>query len=332
MKLISGGGGSASLFSSGGVTVNVLAKADGAGALKDSAVTDNGTNVASTLPVVVPDASSGAILSIQRSGAANSGMYMTSTSTGLVNQTNGWLTISNTAAAGIQVPLAGGYGISSSATIAAIGSDVFLGRVGAANWQFGKAAGAAPVSYTINIGESSRGGTDSNVAGGNGTIRPGIGTGTGLASKLALQRNLVGTTGTVAQTQSDAFAIGQSKTLSNTSATAQTVATITLGSNAGGGCAGTFTLVATDGTNFDSETQFFTVSYVNKATVVTVGTPAITASTAANNSGSATLGITAVANGNNIDIKVTPVFTTIVPTTVTLYPTISHATGTVTFV
>jgi hypothetical protein len=38
-----------------------------------------------------------------------------------------------------------------------------------------------------------------------------------------------------------------------------------------------------------------------------------------------------VANGNNIDIKVTPVFTTIVPTTVTIYPTISHSTGNVTF-
>jgi hypothetical protein len=126
--------------------------------------------------------------------------------------------------------------------------------------------------------------------------------------------------GTTAQTSANAWSVGQSKTLSNTSATAQTIATITLGSNAGGGCAGTFTLVATDGTNFDSETQSFNVSFVNKAGAVTVGTPAITTSTAANNSGSATLGITAVANGNNIDIKVTPVFTTIVPTTVTLYP------------
>jgi hypothetical protein len=98
-----------------------------------------------------------------------------------------------------------------------------------------------------------------------------------------------------------------------------------------GDAQGSFTLVATDGTNFDSETQSFNVSFVNKAGAVTIGTPAITTSTAANNSGSATLGITAVANGNNIDIKVTPVFTTIVPTTVTIYPTISHSTGNVTF-
>jgi hypothetical protein len=73
------------------------------------------------------------------------------------------------------------------------------------------------------------------------------------------------------------------------------------------------------------------VSFVNKAGAVTVGSVVVTATTAANNSGSATLGITAVANGNNIDIKVTPVFTTIVPTTVTLYPVISHSTNTVTF-
>lgn len=211
-----------------------------------------------------------------------------------------------------------------------VGPDLILSRRAAANFSLGAAdVNGVPVAQTLSVQNAI---TGSNLPGSVFTIAGPLGTGTGAGAATKLQRGLMQASGTTAQTLSDAFAIGQSKTLSNTSATAQTVATITLGSNAGGGCSGVFTLVATDGTNFDSETQSFVVSYVNKAGAITVGTAAITASTAANNSGSATLGITAVANGNNIDIKVTPVFTTIVPTTVTLFPTISHATGTVTFV
>jgi hypothetical protein len=189
-------------------------------------------------------------------------------------------------------------------------------------------ANGTPVDQTISVQNAI---TGSDLPGGHFTIDAPLGTGLGATSKVSINRAIMKATGATAQTATNAFAVGQSKTLSNTSATAQTVATITLGSNAGGGCSGTFTLVATDGTNFDSETQSFNVSFVNKAGAVTVGTPAITTSTAANNSGSATLGITAVASGNDIAIKVTPVFTTIVPTTVTLYPIITHSTGTVTF-
>jgi hypothetical protein len=166
--------------------------------------------------------------------------------------------------------------------------DLRIRRRGAANMQFGTSdVNGVPVAQTISVQNAI---TGSNLAGSTFTLDAPLGTGTGAGSAIRLNRALMQASGTTAQTSTNAFAVGQSKTLSNTSATAQTIATITLGSNAGGGCSGSFTLVATDGTNFDSETQSFNVSFVNKAGAVTVGTPAITTSTAANNSGSATLG------------------------------------------
>jgi hypothetical protein len=111
-----------------------------------------------------------------------------------------------------------------------------------------------------------------------------------------------------------------------------TLVNISVPSNSAGGVFGTITVTCTDGTNFDSETQSFNTSFVNKATVLTVTAPVITATTAANNSGSCTAGITAVAGTNSVDIKVTPVFTTIVPTIVTSYIEIAnHGTGNATF-
>jgi hypothetical protein len=325
-KVIAGGGGLG--YSTGGSTNNVIPKNDGAGGLKDSSITDNGTTVTTTEPIVVPDTAGSGVPSV-KGATATTGIYMNGGTVGMVSTTAGWASTGGTAATSLQLPVGGILGWSTSASIAAAGSDTFLGKRSTANFRFGAAdLNGTPVDQTISVQNAI---TGSDLPGGHFTIDAPLGTGLGATSKVSINRAIMKATGATAQTATNAFAVGQSKTLSNTSATAQTVATITLGSNAGGGCAGTFTLVATDGTNFDSETQSFTVSFVNKATVVTVGTPAITTSTAANNSGSATLGITAVASGNDIAIKVTPVFTTIVPTTVTLYPIITHSTGTVTF-
>lgn len=313
------GGGGGAVFASGGTTNNVIPKSNGSSQLADSGITDNATTISTS--ELWNTSSNGAVTAASyQVGAANNGIFgsggtdvriAANGNTGLIVQAN--LAYLNNALAFTSA------------------NDLQLARVGSRSLLLGVPASATPSANTFQIGENSRGGTDSNVAGATGTLQAGIGTGTGAGSKLAISRNLMGASGSTAQTQSNAFAVGQSKTLSNTSATAQAIATITLGSNAGGGASGIFTLVCTDGTNFDSETQSFNVSYVNKAGAVTVGTPAITTSTAANNSGSCTLGITAVANGNNIDLKVTPVFGTIVPTTVTLYPIITHSTNTVTF-
>lgn len=288
------------------------------------ALSDNGTLVISTESIQVPDSSSvNGIRNATNTGWAFSGGNIWGLSSG--TRRLGFLGTTDFEMANTMQ-----LGWSSNADPGLAGSDTFLRRRGAANFQFGGAdVNGTPVDQTFSVQNAI---TGSDLPGGHFTIDAPLGTGLGAASKISINRAIMKATGTTAQTAQNAFAVGMSKTLSNTSATAQAIATITLGSNAGGGCAGTFTIVATDGTNFDAETQSFNVSFVNKATVVTVGSVVVTGSTAASNSGSATLGITAVANGNNIDIKVTPVFTTIVPTTVTLYPVISHSTNTVTFV
>lgn len=285
------------------------------------------TSVTSTTPIILPNGTAAAPSLEWVEAVANAGIYRNTTNVyefSIGNST----TVMRWQTGSPAVTVRNTFGFANGNT-ASTTPDLLLTWKAAASLQFGAADGAAAVAQTTGV-QSVVAGT-SNVAGARWTLRPSLGTGLAAGSGIAIQRALMLGTGTVQQSAADAFAVGQSKTLSNTSATAQAIATITLGSNAGGGAGGTFTLVCTDGTNFDSETQSFNVSFVNKATVVTVGTPAITTSTAANNSGSCTLGITAVANGNNIDIKVTPVFTTIVPTTVTLYPVITHTTNAVTF-
>lgn len=329
----SGTGGGAS-FSSGGVTNNTVPKEDGSGGLKDSSITDDGTLVATGEILNLTKAADTTNAIVRMNSTAATGlMFGAASYIGLKVDANNWMGVSNStpASQGIQLPSTGNLGWSSTNAFAGNASDTWLGRVAAGVAGVGQIPSATPAARTFQVGESSRAATDSNVAGAAGSIRPGVGTGNGAGSKIVFQRNLMGASGTTAQSQTDAVVVGESKTLSNTSATATSLANISVPSNSGGGCWGCITVVASDGTNFDSETQSFAVSYVNKATVLTIGTPAITASTAASNSGSTTIGITVTAGTNSVDIKVTPVFTTIVPTTVTAYvELLNHGTGNVT--
>jgi uncharacterized protein YjiK len=79
-------------------------------------------------------------------------------------------------------------------------ADAVLQRKAARTVQAGAAASGSPLTYTVQIGEDSRGGTDTNIAGASGTIRPGTGTGTGAVSSLLIDTPTIGTTGTTAQT------------------------------------------------------------------------------------------------------------------------------------
>lgn len=81
-----------------------------------------------------------------------------------------------------------------------LSSDNTVQRIGAHSLQFGAANNASPVSYTLTGGESARGGTDTNTAGGSLTIASGAGTGTGAVTSIVFQTPTVGTTGTTAQT------------------------------------------------------------------------------------------------------------------------------------
>lgn len=88
------------------------------------------------------------------------------------------------------------------------GGDLKLFRLAAASLQLGSAASASPTANTFTIGESSRSGTDSNVAGASGILQPGRGTGTGATTPLILNAPVQVASGTGAQTQTE-FMRGQ---------------------------------------------------------------------------------------------------------------------------
>ncbi len=75
-------------------------------------------------------------------------------------------------------------------------------------FRVGQLPSATPVANTLIIGESSRAGTDTNVAGANGTITSGAGTGSGAGSALIFQTPTPGGSGSGAQTQTTRMTIG----------------------------------------------------------------------------------------------------------------------------
>jgi Chaperone of endosialidase len=107
---------------------------------------------------------------------------------------------------GVNVYNGGFYGFSASGTASAA-SDTVLYRLGAANIRQGLAPSSAPIAQIFTLGEASRGGTDSNVGGANGTLRPGLGTGTGTLAQLLLQGVVIAASGTTAQTYATAISI-----------------------------------------------------------------------------------------------------------------------------
>lgn len=77
--------------------------------------------------------------------------------------------------------------------------DTLVRRRGAANPAWGVAS-ATPVAYTHSLAADARAGTDSNVAGANAIIAPGVGTGDATGSTLTIQTPAAGASGTTAQT------------------------------------------------------------------------------------------------------------------------------------
>lgn len=84
--------------------------------------------------------------------------------------------------------------------------DAFIKRAAAASIQLGVDVNGAAVSQTIQAANAI---TGTNLAGGNLTLRPGAGTGTGTISALIFQSPTLGSTGTTAQTQTTRFTLDQ---------------------------------------------------------------------------------------------------------------------------
>lgn len=322
--------GSAYTSGTAAVVINsarVSAKSGGGTSLP--ALSDNGTIVTSTEPILVP---AGTITSpsIQwAESTANAGWFRAATNVydfSIGNSTVPIRFANNTNTGNVVVNTILGISTNPNSTNA----DLFLRRRGAANFQLGAPdLNGTPVDQTISVQNAI---TGSNLPGGHLTIDAPVGTGLGAASKTCLNRALMGATGATAQSATNGFCVGESKTLSNTTATTTALANISVPSNSSGGSSGSINVSCNDGTNFDSETVSFVVSYVNKATALTIGTVQLTTASTANNSGSCTTAVTATAGTNSVNINVTPVITTIVPTTTTgtVLSLSSYATGNVT--
>lgn len=181
----------------------------------------------------------------------------------------------------------------------------------------GKAV-AAPTAGILQVGA---GGSGSNIAAGAGTIRGGAATGNALPGTVTVQRGLVGASGSTAQSYGPAFVVCGTKTLSNTSATAQTVGAITTTSSSAGGVSWFFTVTASNGTAVDAETGDINVSWNNNAGTVAATASAALGAVQSNGSGTLAATPTVTVATNVVSLKYTPTWTVIVPTVVTGYAT-----------
>ena len=129
----------------------------------------------------------------------------------------------------INIANAGVYAISSTSDAAAT-KDTFLSRAAAATWQLGVADAASPVAQTLQT-QGSRSGSDTNVGGGDLTIKSGRGTGTGTISSLILQSPVAVASGTGAQTMTTGLTIKNGTAVRPS----YTVATLPAAATAGAG-------------------------------------------------------------------------------------------------
>jgi hypothetical protein len=202
---------------------------------------------------------------------------------------------------------------SASATVL----DTILTRAAAATIQMGAADAAAPVAQTLKVQSVVAGTADTT--GVKTTIVPSLGTGLGHGSAYAIQRALVQATGTVQQSAGDAFLICESRTLSTTTATLTTLATIALPtSNTAGGASAFFSVEAIDAVSphVDDDTQIMNFAFKNIAGTVTANASAAVGDIQSGDLGTTTVGATATISTTNVLVNVTPVFTTIAPTIV----------------
>jgi hypothetical protein len=219
------------------------------------------------------------------------------------------------------------YMLANDATITlGAGTDLSITRSAAATLQQGAADAAAPVNQTLQSQGVAAGTSD--VGGSSYTIRPGLGRGTGVSGPLVLGRNLVTTTGATAQAQQQAFVICGTKTLSNTSATAQTIATITTTTTTAGGVQMFYTVTASDGTNVDADSGEVSVSWNNLAATVaaTMSAAGIGSNSVVAPDTLAAVPTVTVAT-NVVSIKLTPTWVNTVPTLVTGYFTFLNNSG-----
>lgn len=188
---------------------------------------------------------------------------------------------------------------------AAAGSDTTIRRLAAQSLVLGAANSATPLANTLTIGESSRGGTDSNVAGANGVWQPGLGTGTAKSGDAIVKTGNSTTTGTTAHAYSNRQYVA-AKYVDLTESTATTFANVALAASKYMGGQIVCTVTSDDATDFQALTSTLQFQAVNKAGTVTATISQVDSTTAAS-AGTLTATYTSVVNGNGVDFKVSAV-------------------------
>lgn len=232
----------------------------------------------------------------------------------LVGPTDNTLTIKGGASVG---PAQVGNGIALTCTNGAAGGAGTSFAGGAFTFTAGSSAatGAAQVAggaFTFTAGSAASGGGGAAADGGGYTFTTGAGAGGGFNGSTL-----------VTSAQGDRLdVVGKRKVLSNTSATTTTFCQIGL-ATAGTGCGGTihYSVIADDGTNVNTASGYYSFSASNKTGTVTA-TSSSTVEVTNANSGTLTDASAVTITGTNVNLRITPVFTVIVPTTVTIEYTI----------
>ena len=233
-------------------------------------ISHNGTNGVITTGTGALDLS-GPSMVIAAAGSASTPTYVYTGGT----TTGSFLATSSAvgfASSGTDKWLYGGSGITvinsyqigwSSNTSSLTAPDLILTRSAAATLQLGAANAASPVAQILQS-QGSRGGTDTDTAGGSLTIHPGTGTGTGGSGDMIVQAAEAGSTGSTANTQQDRVRIvAKAKSVTNNSATSILAFTLASGSNAGGNI--DYCVESTNGTDFQTVCGIVAVACTNKA-------------------------------------------------------------------
>lgn len=191
--------------------------------------------------------------------------------------------------------------------------DLVLCREGSATAQFGSDVNAAPTDQTIKAHD---GITGTNIAGAALIVESGLGTGNAVSGPYTVNRQITKASGTTPQTYAPARIDCPSKILSNTSATTTTIATITTTSTTAGNVTMDYGVSACSGSTCDADGGLVKVAWNNNAGTVAAAMTAVALQADSDATGNITSGPTVTVATNVVSIKVTPVFTTIVPTTV----------------
>lgn len=185
------------------------------------------------------------LLAPDGTAAAPSYSFLNSTGGGMFLET-GTSNVGFAAAGSVMVGLVAGAYLSigvglglafSSGSPTVTSADTGFFRLAAASIRQGLAPSATPVAQLFTLGEASRPATDSNVGGASGTVRSGLGTGTGTASSLLFQTPTLAASGTGTQAYATRLTVG----------TTEVTATVPMAVPAGSFAAAAITLNSTVG-------------------------------------------------------------------------------------